>query len=119
MANIMLVDDSKFMIGVLSKIIKEQHNIVEEAGNGQEAVSNFEKVKPDLVLMDIVMPEKDGIEATREITANHPGAKIIMCTSMGQESKVKKAIEAGASGYIVKPFQGPEVLKEIETVLGG
>ncbi len=65
------------------------------------------------------MPEMDGISATEEITSKNPGAKVIMCTSMGQEGKVKKAIDAGAKGYIVKPFQAADVLKEIETVLGG
>ena len=69
--------------------------------------------------MDIVMPDMDGIEATKKITENYPEALVVMCTSMGQEGKVKRAIEAGAKGYIVKPFEGPEVLKELDTVLGG
>lgn len=119
MVRVLLVDDSKFMIRVLSKIVKEKHEIVGEAGDGIMAAKSYETFKPDVVLMDIVMPEMDGISAAKEITSKHPDAKIIMCTSMGQEGKVKKAIEAGAKGYIVKPFQAADVLKEIETVLGG
>ncbi len=119
MARVMLVDDSKFMKGVLSKILSQEHQIVGEASTGEEALKKFEVLKPDLVLMDIVMPGLDGIEATKKITSKHPDAKVIMCTSMGQEGKVKKAIESGAVGYIVKPFQGPEVLKEINTALRG
>jgi two-component system chemotaxis response regulator CheY len=119
MASILLVDDSKFMRGVLSKIVSEKYKVVGEAGNGLDGVRNYTTLVPDVVLMDIVMPEMDGITATKEITSKFPDAKIIMCTSMGQEGKVKKAIEAGAKGYIVKPFKGPEVLREIETVLGG
>jgi len=119
MATVLLVDDSKFMRGVLSKIVGEKHRVVGESGDGAEAVKTYEALKPDVVLMDVVMPEMDGITATKEITSKHPEARIIMCTSMGQEGKVKKAIEAGAKGYIVKPFQGSDILKEIETVLGG
>ncbi|MFQ5887450.1 MAG: response regulator [Candidatus Hydrothermarchaeales archaeon] len=118
MANVLLVDDSNFMRKILSKILQEEHRIVGEVGNGLEAVRSYEATRPDLVLMDIVMPEMDGIVATKEIISKHPEAKIIMCTSMGQEEKMKRAIEAGAKSYIVKPFQGPDVLKEIETVLG-
>lgn len=119
MVRVLLVDDSKFMIGVLSKIVKEKYEIAGYAGDGVEAVKSYEALKPDVVLMDVVMPEMDGIAATEEITSKNPGAKVIMCTSMGQEGKVKKAIDAGAKGYIVKPFQAADVLKEIETVLGG
>ena len=119
MVTVLLVDDSKFMRGVLSKILKETHEVVGEAGTGVEAIKCYNELKPELVLMDVVMPEMDGIEATKEITSQHPTANVIMCTSMGQEEKVKKSIEAGAKGYIVKPFQGAEVLKEIQTVLGG
>ncbi len=119
MARIMLVDDSKFMRGVLRKIVSDEHEVVGEAENGKTAVEIYESLNPDIVLMDIVMPEMDGIAATKAITDKFAEATVVMCTSMGQEGKVKRAIEAGAKGYIVKPFEGPEVLKEIETVLGG
>ncbi len=119
MVRVLLVDDSKFMIGVLSKIVKEKHEIVGDVGDGVGAVKSYETLKPDVVLMDIVMPEMDGITATKEIVSKNPEAKIILCTSMGHEGKVKKSIEAGAKGYIVKPFKAAEVLKEIDTVLGG
>lgn len=115
----MLVDDSKFMRGILSKIVRDQYEIVGEAGNGAEALERYETLNPDIVLMDVVMPEMDGITATKEITTKHPGATVIMCTSMGQEGKVKKAIEAGARGYIVKPFQATDVLNELQAVVGG
>jgi len=117
MARILLVDDSRFMRGILKNILKEEHEVVGEAESGVEALQAYERWSPDLVLMDIVMPDVDGITATREIITRHPEARIVMCTSMGQESKVKKAIEAGAKGYIVKPFQSSEVLQEVEAVL--
>ncbi len=118
MAAILLVDDSMFMRKVLTRMVGDIHRIIGEAGDGRNAVRSYQDLKPDAVLMDIVMPEMDGITATREITSAHPDAKIIMCTSIGQESKIQKAIEAGAKGYIVKPFQQQDVLKEIESVLG-
>ena len=117
MANIMLVDDSKFMRELLKKFLSTKHTIVGEADDGTVAVEKYDECKPDVVLMDIVMPHMDGIAATRQIMRAHPDAKIIMCTSVGQEKKVKAAIEAGAVGYITKPFQGSNVLKEIESVL--
>lgn len=118
MAAILLVDDSMFMRKVLMRMVGNTHRIIGEAGDGLNAVKRYKDLKPDAVLMDIVMPEMDGITATREITSTHPDAKIIMCTSMGQEGKIKKAMDAGAKGYIVKPFQQQDVLKEIESVLG-
>ncbi len=116
---ILLVDDTKFMRMMLMNILKPKgYEIVGEAGDGLEAIELYKKHKPDLVTMDIVMPHMDGIEAVRQITAEDSNAKIIMVTAIGQESKVKEAIEAGAKGYIVKPFQAPQVLEEVEKVLG-
>ncbi len=114
----MLVDDSKFMRALLKKVLAASHNIVGEAENGVEAVEMYDQLTPDLVMMDIVMPHMDGILATSNITNKHPDAKIIMCTSVGQDEKVKAAIKAGARGYITKPFQGPSVIKEVESLLG-
>ena len=85
--------------------------------SGGEAVGQYEEGEQDLVMMDIVMPIRDGIEATNEITNNYDDAKVIMCTSVGQEEKMKQAIKAGASGYITKPFQKPNVLNEINDVI--
>ncbi|MCD6145267.1 MAG: response regulator [Methanosarcinales archaeon] len=118
MANILLVDDSKFMRALLKKVLASSHTIVGEAEHGVEAVEMYDQVSPDLVLMDIVMPHMDGILAASNIMKKHPDAKIIMCTSVGQDEKVKAAIKAGARGYITKPFQGPSVLAEVESLLG-
>lgn len=118
MAKVLLADDSKFMRQILSKILSGVHEVVGEAESGEDAIGKYEELKPDVVLMDIVMPEKDGIEATREIISRNNSANIIICTSLGQEEKLKKAIEAGARGFITKPFKKEDVLKEIEKVLG-
>ncbi len=117
MVNILVVDDSKFMRKVLIDILREKYSVVGEAGNGAEGVKEYGILKPDLVLLDIIMPEMDGIAAVKEIKSKDPGAKIVMVTAMGQESMVKQAFDAGAEGYVIKPFQAPAVLKEIEKVL--
>lgn len=117
MANIMLVDDSKFMRELLKKFLVPKHTVIGEAENGMMATEKYDEWNPDIVLMDIVMPHMDGIAATKTIVHAHPDAKIIMCTSVGQDEKVKAAIDAGAKGYITKPFQGDKVLKEVESLL--
>jgi two-component system chemotaxis response regulator CheY len=119
MPDVLIADDSEFMRNLLREILEEDHNIVGEVENGVEAVETYKEAQPDLVMMDIVMPIRDGIEATDEITDTDPGAKVIMCTSVGQEQKMKNAIQAGAEGYITKPFQKPSVLDEIENVVAG
>jgi two-component system chemotaxis response regulator CheY len=117
---IMLVDDTKFMRMMLANILKPKgYEIIAEAGDGLEAVDKYKQLKPDLVTMDIVMPHMDGIEAVKNIVASDSGAKVIMVTAVGQDSKVKEAIEAGARGYIVKPFQAPQVIEEVEKILSG
>jgi len=116
---IMLVDDTKFMRMMLANILKPKgFEIVAEASDGLEAIDKYKETKPDIVTMDIVMPNMEGIDAVRNIVSGDSNAKIIMVTAVGQESKVKEAIQAGAKGYIVKPFQAPQVLEEIEKVLG-
>jgi two-component system, chemotaxis family, chemotaxis protein CheY len=116
---IMLVDDTKFMRMMLANILKPKgFEIVAEASDGLEAIDKYKQTKPDIVTMDIVMPNMEGIDAVRNIVSGDANAKIIMVTAVGQESKVKEAIQAGAKGYIVKPFQAPQVLEEIEKVLG-
>jgi len=116
---VLIADDSEFMRSLLREILEEEYAIVGEAENGVEAIELYNENDPDLVMMDIVMPIRDGIEATDEITDTDPGAKVIMCTSVGQEQKMKNAIQAGAEGYITKPFQKPSVLDEIENVVAG
>ncbi|OYT28105.1 two-component system response regulator [Thermoplasmatales archaeon ex4572_165] len=116
---IMLVDDTKFMRMMLTNILKPKgFEIVAEASDGLEAIDKYKATNPDLVTMDIVMPNMEGIEAVKNIVAADSNAKIIMITAIGQESKVKEAIQAGAKGYVVKPFKAPRVLEEIEKVLG-
>ncbi|WP_297536021.1 response regulator [Thermococcus sp.] len=118
MARILVVDDAAFMRMLLKKILVQGgHQVVGEASNGREAVEKYKELRPDLVTMDIVMPEMDGITAVKEIKKIDPNAKIVMITAVGQEAKVMEALKAGASGYIVKPFQAQKVLEEINRVL--
>jgi two-component system chemotaxis response regulator CheY len=91
--------------------------VVGEAQNGVEAVDKYKSLNPDLVTMDMVMPEMDGITAVRQIMSHDPNAKIIMCTSMGQQALVVEAIQAGAKSFITKPFQPPKILETINKVL--
>jgi len=118
MAKVLIVDDAAFMRMLVKKILVQAgHQIVGEAGNGKEAVEKYKELKPDLVTMDIVMPEMDGISAVKEIMKIDPNAKIIMITAVGQEAKVMEALKSGAKGYIVKPFQAPKVIEEVNRVL--
>jgi len=114
---VLIADDSEFMRNLLREILEGDFEIVGEAENGVEAVDLYNEHSPDIVMMDIVMPIRSGIEATNEITDTNPDAKVIMCTSVGQEEKMKEAIKAGASGYITKPFQKPNVLEAINDVI--
>ena len=114
---VLIVDDSDFMRNLLREILEENFEVVGEAENGVEAVELYREHEPDLVMMDIVMPIRDGIEATGEITGSDPDANVIMCTSVGQEEKMKNAVKAGADGYITKPFQKPNVLEAIDDVV--
>lgn len=119
MARILIVDDAKFMRMTLINILhKADHEVVGEAENGVEAVKLFERELPDLVTMDITMPEKNGIVALKEIKQKYSDAKIIMCSAMGQQKMVVEAIEAGAKDFIVKPFDENRVIEAINRVLG-
>ncbi|MFB6075381.1 MAG: chemotaxis protein CheY [Haloarculaceae archaeon] len=117
MPDVLIADDSEFMRNLLREILEEDHNIIGEVENGVEAVEVYKEEHPDLVMMDIVMPIRDGIEATDEIKSSNPDANVIMCTSVGQEEKMKEAVKAGADGYITKPFQKPSVMEAIEDVV--
>ena len=117
--NVMIVDDSPFMRSILKNIIvKDGVQLAGEAGTGAEAVELYKRVKPDLVTMDIVMPEMDGIDAVRQIRSFDPQAKIVMVTAMGQQAMVIDAIQAGARDFIIKPFQTPRVHEALKRVLG-
>ncbi|UOR12607.1 response regulator [Halobacillus amylolyticus] len=118
MARILIVDDAKFMRATLTNILqKAQHHVVGEAENGKEAVEMFHELNPDLVTMDITMPEMSGLDALKQIKSAFKGAKVIMCSAMGQQKMVVEAIEMGAKDFIVKPFDEPHVLEAIERVL--
>lgn len=118
MANIMVVDDAKFMRITLSNILESGgHDVVGEAENGKQAVEMFNELNPDLVTMDITMPEMNGLEAVKNILHDNPGATIIMCSAMGQQKMVVEAIETGAKDFIVKPFDENRVLDAVNRVL--
>jgi two-component system chemotaxis response regulator CheY len=115
---VLIVDDQVFMRNMLSDIFASGgFDIVGEAANGIEAVERFRQLKPDLVTMDIVMPFKSGIEATREIIKTDPQAIIIVCSALGQETLVMDAIEAGAADFVVKPFKAEDVLSVVNKAL--
>ena len=116
---ILVVDDAAFMRMMIKDILsKNGYEIVGEAENGLKAVEKFQELRPDLTTMDITMPEMDGIEALKKIKALDPGAKIIMCSAMGQQAMVIEAIQAGAKDFIVKPFQAERVLEAVKKVVG-
>ena len=118
-ANVLICDDAIFMRKMISDILSQAgYRVIGEAGNGQQAVEMYRQLKPDLVTMDIVMPEMGGIDAVREIMRESPEARILMCSAMGQQALVVEAIEAGARDFIVKPFQPARVLEAVERVLG-
>ena len=117
--SIMVVEDAAFMRMMLKDILtKNGYNVVGEAGNGSEAVARYSELKPDLVTMDITMPEMDGIEALKAIKASDANAKIVMCSAMGQQAMVLEAIKSGAKDFIVKPFQADRVCEALQKVLG-
>ncbi len=118
-ANVLVVDDAKFMRLTIRNILtKANHTVVGEAENGKEAVSLYRDYQPDLVTMDITMPEMNGIDAVNEILREFPKAKIIMCSAMGQQRLIVEAIEAGAKDFIVKPFDESRVIEAVKRVLG-
>ena len=119
MAKILIVDDAAFMRMMIKDILtKNGYEVVAEAANGVEAVDLYKSHQPDLVTMDITMPEMDGIEAVKQIKAVNPAAKVIMCSAMGQQSMVMDAIKAGANDFIVKPFQADRVLEAVKKIVG-
>ena len=121
MAKIMLVDDAAFMrMMVKNSLSKGGFADAEfiEAQDGAEAVQKYDEVSPDLVIMDITMPNMDGLTALKKIRAAHPDAKVIMCTAMGQESMVIDAIKSGAKDFVVKPFNAERITSTVKTILG-
>ncbi|SHJ58629.1 two-component system, chemotaxis family, response regulator CheY [Anaerobranca californiensis DSM 14826] len=116
---IMIVDDAAFMRMMIKDIlVKNGYEVVGEAANGVEAVEKYKELKPDLVTMDITMPEMDGVTALREIKKIDPNAKVIMCSAMGQQAMVIDAIQSGAKDFIVKPFQNDRVIEAVRKAVG-
>ncbi|MEY8303183.1 response regulator [Anaerosalibacter bizertensis] len=116
---ILIVDDASFMRMMIKDILtKNGFEVVGEGENGLKAVEKYEELKPDLVIMDITMPEMDGIQAVKEIKKIDSDAKIVMCSAMGQQAMVIEAIQAGARDFIVKPFQADRVIEAVKKVLG-
>ena len=117
-ANVLIVDDAAFMRMMVKDILtKNGFTVVGEAENGAVAVDKFVELSPDLVIMDITMPEMDGLQAVREIRKRNPQAKIIMCSAMGQQAMVIDAIQSGAKDFIVKPFQADRVVEAVKKAL--
>jgi two-component system, chemotaxis family, chemotaxis protein CheY len=115
---VLVCDDAIFMRTMISDILSQAgFEVVGEAESGVQAVQKYRELKPDLVTMDIVMPDMGGIEAVREICKSDPDAKILMCSAMGQQALVVEAIQAGAKDFVVKPFQPSRVLEAVQRVL--
>ncbi len=116
---VLVCDDAIFMRTMISDILSGAgYEVVGEAESGVQAIERYRELRPDLVTMDIVMPDMGGIEAVREIIKADPEAKILMCSAMGQQALVVEAIQAGAKDFVVKPFQPSRVLEAVQRVLG-
>ncbi|MCI8525570.1 MAG: response regulator [Oscillospiraceae bacterium] len=117
---ILLVDDAAFMrMMIKDTLTKNGYTELFEAVDGADAVAKFNEINPDLVIMDITMPNMDGLEALKAIRAKDGSANVVMCSAMGQESMVMDAVRSGAKDFIVKPFKADRVLKTVNTILGG
>ena len=117
--NILICDDAAFMRMMIKDILtKNGYNVVGEAENGAKAIEKYQELKPDLVLMDITMPEMDGIQALKAIKAADSSAAVVMCSAMGQQAMVIESIQSGAKDFIVKPFQQDRVLEAVRKVVG-
>lgn len=117
MKKVLIADDASFMRQMIRDIIEpEGWEVVGEASDGVEVVEKFRKLHPDVVLMDIVMPKRSGIDAVKAIKAEHAGARIVMCSALGQEALVSEAMHAGAKDFVVKPFKPDAVLAALAKV---
>ncbi|HEO72262.1 MAG TPA: response regulator [Candidatus Hydrogenedentes bacterium] len=117
MTKVLVVDDAQFLRVRLSRMLKEHGYDILEAENGDRAIAQYEANAPDAVLLDITMPEKDGLEVLREIRGKHPDARVVMLTALGQQSIVLEAIKAGARDFVVKPFEQERVLSALQKAL--
>lgn len=119
MAKVLVVDDAAFMRMTIKKMIEpDGYTIVGEAGNGVEAVQKYMELQPDVVLLDITMPEMNGVDALKRIKEFDPKAKVIICSAMGQQAMVAQAVQSGAKDFIVKPFERDRLIAALKRVLG-
>lgn len=119
MGKILVVDDAAFMRMMIKDNLKKAgYTDFVEAGDGDDAIAKYQEHKPDLVLLDITMPVKDGIQALKAIKSADPDAKVVMCSAMGQEGMVVEAIKLGAMDFIVKPFKPDRLIQTVKNVLG-
>ena len=119
MARVLVVDDAMFMRMTIKKMLEGNgHSVAGEAGNGVEAVKKYMEIKPDVVLLDITMPEMNGVDALKRIKEADAKARVIICSAMGQQAMVIEAIQSGAKDFIVKPFQAERVLEAVKKVVG-
>ena len=117
--NILICDDAAFMRMMIKDILtKDGYQVVGEAANGAEGVEKYAQLKPDLVMMDITMPEMNGIDALKKIKEGDASANVIMCSAMGQQAMVIESIQSGAKDFIVKPFQAERVLEAVKKAIG-
>ena len=117
--NILICDDAAFMRMMIKDILtKNGYEVIGEAANGAEGVEKYSQLKPDLVMMDITMPEMNGIDALKKIKENDSSANVIMCSAMGQQAMVIESIQAGAKDFIVKPFQVERVIEAVQKAIG-
>lgn len=115
---VIIAEDSVYMSALLKEmLIKHGYDVIAEAENGREAVRLYEELKPDVITLDIGMPEMDGISALKEIKSSHPDAKVVMACTMNQQTQVIEAIRAGASDFFIKPMQAERVIEALERVL--
>jgi len=118
MARVLVVDDAAFMRKMVTDALKKGgHEVIGEASNGIEAVERYRELRPEVTTLDITMPEKDGLAALQEIIGLDPSARVIMCSALGQESKVLESIKIGAKDFIVKPFKAERVLGAVDKAL--
>lgn len=119
MAKILCVDDAAFMRMMVKNTLNQNGYMdIYEAADGLQAIDKYDEIHPDLVIMDITMPNMDGLEALKAIKGKDPSANIVMCSAMGQEAMVVEAIKAGAKDFIVKPFKPDRIVKTVSSIIG-
>ena len=118
MTKILIVDDAEFLRVRITKMLEGDGYEVHEADNGLKAVASYKELRPDVVLMDVTMPEMDGLAALKEIRGFDPKAQVVMLTALGQESVVLEAVKSGARDFIVKPFERDRVMSAIHKLIG-